>query len=50
MIFEAERQGRIAGNTELGVQLKMQISLLIMKCTCPSAAFIIQTPEDTRVI
>jgi hypothetical protein len=50
MIFEAEWQGSIAGNTELGVQLKMQISLLIMKCRFPSASFIIQTPEDARVI
>jgi hypothetical protein len=49
MIFEAELQGNV-GNTELGVQLKMHISLLIMKCRFPSGAFIIQTPEDTKVI
>jgi hypothetical protein len=50
MIFGVEWQGNVVGNTELGLELKMQISLLIMKCRFASAAFIIQTPEDAKVI
>jgi hypothetical protein len=50
MIFGVECQGNIVGNTELGIELTMEISLLIMKCRFASAALIIQSPEEAKVI